>query len=186
MVAPSEVLEAEGIPSRVVAGSSVAHVFLENLDDLARAQSLLARDEGLQVYRGDELPASLRIRHPKRNGDLILLVEPPRTFYRPDALARAYLKLRKLWDPDAQLGMHGYDPQHPDMGAAFFALGRGVAPGYRHAEVRSIDVAPTVARLLGIEPPARSEGEPIRGVGAGPERGAGDSPTRAQGRASSR
>ena len=44
------------------------------------------------------------------------------------------------------------------MGAIFFALGRGVPAGTKLGEVRSIDVAPTVAALLGIEPPQSSEG----------------------------
>ena len=32
-------------------------------------------------------------------------------------------------------------------------------------EVRQIDVAATVTRLLGIEPPLQSEGRPIPGIG---------------------
>ena len=164
-VLPRELLSAEGIRARVEAGSSVAHVFLEKSGDLARAESRLTEVEGLVVYRGDALPPSLRIAHPQRNGDLVLLVEPPLTFYEPEFWAGGYLRIRRLWDPGASLGMHGYDPKRPDMGAAFYALGRGVAPDSRHAEVRSIDVASTVARLLAIEPPAQNEGVPIPRVG---------------------
>ena len=46
-------------------------------------------------------------------------------------------------------------------------LGRlleGVPPGARPGVVRSIDVAPTVAGLLGIEPPRDAEGRPIAGL----------------------
>ena len=59
--------------------------------------------------------------------------------------------------------MHGYAPDHPDMGGILLAMGRGVSAGTRLPAVRMIDVAPTVAKLLGIEPPAHSEGVPIAG-----------------------
>jgi len=164
-VSLEELLEPAGIPARVEFGSSVAHVFLQNPNDLDRAQTLLAGDSGLRVYRAVDLPSELRISHPQRNGDLVVLVDPPRTFYQQPGLNRAYFLLRGLWDPEAQIGMHGYDPGRPDMGAIFFAIGRGVSAGSRAAEIRTIDVAPTVAHLLGIEAPAQSEGERVPGVG---------------------
>jgi hypothetical protein len=117
------------------------------------------------VYRAVDLPSELRMSHPQRNGDLVVLVDPPRTFYQQPGLNRAYFLLRGLWDPEAQIGMHGYDPGRPDMGAIFFAIGRGVSAGSRSDEIRTIDVAPTVAHLLGIDAPAQSEGERIPGVG---------------------
>ncbi len=164
-VSPDEVLKSAGIGARVQFGSSVAHVFLDDPGDLIRARTVLADDEGLRIYRGVDLPDELRISYPQRNGDLVILIDPPRAFYQLSGLRRAYFGLRALWNPDAKLGMHGFDPGRSDMGAIFFALGRGVTPGYREAEIRAIDVAPTVARLLGIEAPAQSEGDPVPGVG---------------------
>jgi hypothetical protein len=58
------------------------------------------------------------------------------------------------------LGMHGYDPALPDMGAFFLAMGRGV-PDKPLGVVRQIDLPATVARLLDIDPPQASEGAPI-------------------------
>ncbi len=57
--------------------------------------------------------------------------------------------------------MHGYSPDHPDMGGIFLAIGRGVPAGARLPAVRMIDVAPTVARLLGIATPRDAEGRAI-------------------------
>jgi hypothetical protein len=62
-------------------------------------------------------------------------------------------------------GAHGYDPLLPNMSAIFFAAG----PDIRHgtiASVRNVDVAPTVARLLGVEPSSLVEGRalPLRAV----------------------
>jgi len=164
-VSLDKILEDAGIRARVYFGSSVAHVFLDDPGDLGRTRALLAADEGLQVYTGTDLPQDLRIGYPQRNGDLVAIVDPPRIFTQFTALQRAYFELRRFWDAEAEVGMHGFDPGRSEMGAIFFALGRGVPPGSREAEIRTIDVAPTVARLLGIDAPGQSEGNPIPGVG---------------------
>jgi predicted AlkP superfamily pyrophosphatase or phosphodiesterase len=64
--------------------------------------------------------------------------------------------------------MHGYLPNHPDMGAILVAMGRGVKPGTRLGPIQNIDIAPTIATLLDIDPPAHSEGRPIDAFVASP------------------
>jgi len=51
-------------------------------------------------------------------------------------------------------GQHGYLPSRPRMATGFIAAGAGVRAGVTLERVRLIDVAPTAARLLGIEAPA--------------------------------
>jgi predicted AlkP superfamily pyrophosphatase or phosphodiesterase len=51
-------------------------------------------------------------------------------------------------------GQHGYLPSHPRMPTGFIAVGAGVRAGVTLERVRLIDVAPTAARLLGIEAPS--------------------------------
>ena len=46
---------------------------------------------------------------------------------------------------------HGYLPAHPKMFTSVVLSGRGVRKGTTIGHVKSIDVAPTIARLLGIE-----------------------------------
>lgn len=162
----AERFEAAGIPARVQHGTAVAHIFLDDPSDRDRAEALIAEDSGLQAYRGGELPEALRLAHPQRTGDLVVLIDPPRSFAREELLPRVYFGARRLWNPQARQGKHGYAPDHPAMGAIFFALGRGVEAGSSPGEVRSVDVASTVTRLLGIDPPKMSEGTPIAGVGA--------------------
>jgi predicted AlkP superfamily pyrophosphatase or phosphodiesterase len=48
-------------------------------------------------------------------------------------------------------GMHGYLPSMPAMATGFIISGVGVRKGMRIPQVRMIDVAPTVAALLGVE-----------------------------------
>jgi predicted AlkP superfamily pyrophosphatase or phosphodiesterase len=52
-----------------------------------------------------------------------------------------------------QAGSHGYLASDPDLDAIFIASGYGVKPGANLSEVRSIDIAPTIANLLGVPLP---------------------------------
>jgi predicted AlkP superfamily pyrophosphatase or phosphodiesterase len=47
-------------------------------------------------------------------------------------------------------GSHGHLPTHADNGAFFLAAGPGIARGATLASIRSRDVAPTLARVLGV------------------------------------
>ena len=46
---------------------------------------------------------------------------------------------------------HGYLPSDPKMFTSLVLSGRGIKKGTTIGHVRSLDVAPTIARLLGIE-----------------------------------
>ncbi len=159
-----EVLEAAGIEARVSAVSTVAHVLLEDAADLERAEAALRGLEGIAVHRGSRLPGRLRLRHATRTGDLVLLARPPYTFSRRSRVTRLAQGMGTLagWER----GAHGFDPELPEMGAILFALGRGVPRGEHLGVVRQIDLAATLARLLGIDPPAQSEGRPIPAIGS--------------------
>ena len=63
-------------------------------------------------------------------------------------------------------GFHGHSPDVPEMAAILVAAGRGVAPGTRLPEIRNVDVAPTVLRLLDVAVPSWMEGRPIPGLSA--------------------
>lgn len=57
-------------------------------------------------------------------------------------------------------GTHGYLPDQPDMLATLVISGYGVKPGTDLGKIQSLDVAPTMARLLGIKLPT-AQGEPL-------------------------
>jgi predicted AlkP superfamily pyrophosphatase or phosphodiesterase len=48
-------------------------------------------------------------------------------------------------------GAHGYPATDPDLGALFIASGAGIRPGVTLDAVDNVDVAPTMAELLGLE-----------------------------------
>ena len=50
-------------------------------------------------------------------------------------------------------GTHGHEPNPEYMHATFLAAGAGIKPGTKLGVIKNTDVAPTIARLLGIELP---------------------------------
>ncbi len=159
------VLAENGIGAKVF-GSPVANVFLDDPAQLEMATIAIRALGPVQVYEGPLLPAELRLRHPTRTGDLVVSVGPPYVLQRPQGLEGYFVGM--LYALGWSFGGHGYDPALPDMGGVFMAMGRGIAPGLEIAQAHQIDVAPTVARLLDIEPPLQSEGRLIPGIGALP------------------
>jgi len=61
--------------------------------------------------------------------------------------------------PSPLAGTHGYDPERPEMLASLLVYGPSIAPG-KIERARLIDVAPTVARWLGLELD-KAEGTPL-------------------------
>jgi len=48
-------------------------------------------------------------------------------------------------------GNHGQRPSRPGLATGFIAAGPGVKPGTSIARMRLVDVAPTIAQVLGLE-----------------------------------
>ena len=93
--------------------------------------------------------------HPTRTGDLVAFSYPP---YQFDAETPG-----TLIAPSKFFGQHGYVPDVQDldsntnMRATFLAGGEGVDRG--SVKARSIDLAPTLAYMLGIPEPQYSQGK---------------------------
>jgi predicted AlkP superfamily pyrophosphatase or phosphodiesterase len=66
-------------------------------------------------------------------------------------------------DKPERSGTHGHDPMLPNLHATFVAWGAGIRPGSRVGEVRNTDVAPTMARVLGLEM-KDVDGKVLRGI----------------------
>ena len=64
-------------------------------------------------------------------------------------------------------GVHGFLPAREDMQAICILAGPGVAPASRWPRIRSVDVAPLIADLLGIAPAAGTQGVSPRRARAG-------------------
>ena len=85
------------------------------------------------------------MKHQTRTGDLIVTTEPPYMFNNSN---------------DGPKGMHGYDPDLREMHAIFGAVGAGVR-NERIGPIHMTDVAPTIAKLLGIKSVNHMQGRAI-------------------------
>jgi predicted AlkP superfamily pyrophosphatase or phosphodiesterase len=167
-------LEAHGIGARIVRGGGFGWVALDDPARLHEALEILNSVDGLSAWASADMPAQLRAYHPRRTGHVAVIPDAPLAILeRGGLLARASRAMHGLRGRAS--GQHGYPPDNPDMHAVFFALGRGIPSDLSLGAVRAIDVAPTVAHLLHIDPPRDAEGEPIPGIGAGRR---GDVPVR--------
>jgi predicted AlkP superfamily pyrophosphatase or phosphodiesterase len=57
-------------------------------------------------------------------------------------------------------GSHGHDANLPNLHAVFVSWGVGIKPGVKLGEISNLDVAPTIAKLLGCSLP-QAEGKPL-------------------------
>lgn len=91
------------------------------------------------------------------SGDVVMITIPG---YNLDFNAGTGTAVGNLFQPSTFFGQHGHDPRLPEMKAIFY----GAGPDFerrRLKDVDAIDVAPTVAELLGIKPPRDAQGKKI-------------------------
>jgi predicted AlkP superfamily pyrophosphatase or phosphodiesterase len=106
----------------------------------------LGRLEGVAAVVGPEGFANLGLPQPEANSespDFVLLTNPGYSFAEQvtgDAVASA----------GGLKGSHGHDPAPAYMHATFVAAGAGIKPGVQLDLIQNVDVAPTIARLMGL------------------------------------
>jgi predicted AlkP superfamily pyrophosphatase or phosphodiesterase len=61
-----------------------------------------------------------------------------------------YASQGELVTPAPSTGTHGYLPSHPEMRASFFLCGKGIAAGRNLGIVDMRQIAPTLAKILGV------------------------------------
>ncbi|MGH2528404.1 MAG: 5'-nucleotidase C-terminal domain-containing protein [Actinomycetota bacterium] len=95
--------------------------------------------------------------HPNRSGDVVVALRPP---YQSDAATPGVRIAFSQF-----FGQHGYMPNlvslanNVNMRATFIAAGPGIKDGGEVADMRAIDVAPTISFLMGIPGPANARGK---------------------------
>jgi 2',3'-cyclic-nucleotide 2'-phosphodiesterase (5'-nucleotidase family) len=137
----------------------------ENLTDPANpgaqvVDRVLLKEELRDVGGSDSL-------HPNRSGDVVVVLRPP---YQFDAATPGQRIAFSQF-----FGQHGYVPDLVDLDASvnmhgtFVAAGPGVAQlDAPMAGVRAIDLAPTIAFLLGIPGPQNARGRILYGLTKSP------------------
>jgi arylsulfatase A-like enzyme len=158
------IVRRAGVDGLVLGEGSIAFVHLA--DPATKAQALSALSDGTHydVFDPARPPAYARIGTSPRVGDVVIVAHEGYWLadlgFWPWYLRWSSYVAGELIPSQRFKGMHGYDPnQVPAVRAIFYAWGGRVRPGHRIAELHSVDVHPTAAHLLGIEP-----GEPVDGV----------------------
>jgi len=126
------------------AGGSAAVMLADPKDDAVHAQvaSLLAKlasdpENGIdRIWSHDEIVAD------RGFPDAAFLV----AFKTGYEIAYAFTP--PLISAPANLGMHGYPPENPEMRSSFFLVGPGVPAGRSLGEIDMRRIAPTLARIL--------------------------------------
>lgn len=126
----------------------------------ARNQLASARDPASgelivrHIYRPTDLP-DLGLGGPN-GGDLYLDVAPG---YYP--LNQISDKIAARSNSPVGDGNHGFVPTRRSMQAIFYMGGRGMNGGAQLGPVRQIDIAPTIAKILGIDAPSGYRGRAL-------------------------
>ncbi len=173
------ILAREGVDATVKAAGSTALLYLPEDADAAEVQRRLSAYSFFEVLSRDALPAYAHLGEGPRLPELILSAYPP---YFIEAQHRWPYWLRALgWVAPDHLwaewwisATSGFVPRTPAMYGLVYVWGHGVEGGREAQALRVIDLHPTIAEVLGIEP-----GDPLDGrvantlLRAGPAPGAG-------------
>lgn len=129
-------------------------------EDRGKVIELLREHEGIaEILQPDKFPL-LHLPDPARNpqmGDLILVAKEGYAF------ANESFEDEAITGITFPAGSHGYLARNPKMNGVFVAWGRGIKPGTKLGIVEIIDVAPTIAELLGHTFP-EADGKVLREI----------------------
>jgi predicted AlkP superfamily pyrophosphatase or phosphodiesterase len=136
--------------ARFVSNGGGGLVYVEHRDRRGLARELaadLGRLEGVANVWTEDAFASLGLPSPEANarvGDLLLETEPPYMFVNDADGADLTGPTRRY------RGAHGHLASRADNRAFFLALGPGITPGVELGSIATVDIAPTIAHLLGV------------------------------------
>jgi predicted AlkP superfamily pyrophosphatase or phosphodiesterase len=124
---------------------------------IATLRRTFASVDGIAEVAGAERYAALGLPSPekeKQMSDLLLFAKPGYAFGASKGGA--------VSTPVASTsGAHGYINSDPELDAIFIAAGAGVRPNSVLERVANVDIAPTIATILGLHMPAGIQGRAI-------------------------
>jgi predicted AlkP superfamily pyrophosphatase or phosphodiesterase len=129
-------------------------------EDRAKVIALLGGVEGIQEIVEPSHYDPLHLPVPARNsqmGDLLLVAREGYAF------SDEFMEDEVITPLPVSLGSHGYLSSVPQMNGVFVAWGRRIKPGTKLGLVDNIDVAPTIAVLLGENLPS-ADGKVLREI----------------------
>lgn len=154
-IKPNVALKAAGLDKQVfvLPEGGTAFVYIEPPTDAAKlvpqVRKALEGVEGLdQILGVDDYP-SLGLPHPDKDPQFGHLLLAAKDGYSFSGATGGPVTA----EVPQQGGSHGYLASESDMNPLFIASGRGVKQGAQLGTVANIDIAPTIAKLLGLRLP---------------------------------
>ena len=151
-------LQAAGLDKKVYVlpeGGS-GFVYIEDATQIAKAREVLATVEGVEHIYGPDDYAALGLPRPERDpqfGQLLITAKEGYSFSGTvgGPVTAAVPQIG---------GSHAYLASDPDLHPIFIASGKGVRKGVQLGLVSNLDLASTIAQLLGVSLPT-AKGKPL-------------------------
>jgi predicted AlkP superfamily pyrophosphatase or phosphodiesterase len=162
-IRPMAALADAGLSAKayVLAEGGSADVYLDNSEaaELApKVTQALTDIEGIDKIIGPDGFAALGLPQPDREPQMFQLLLTAKDGYSFSGATGGPVTAAV----PQQGGSHGYPASDPEMDAIFIASGYGVRRGAKLEKVANIDIAPTIAKLLGVGlPTAKGEAIPL-------------------------
>jgi predicted AlkP superfamily pyrophosphatase or phosphodiesterase len=142
---------SENVKAVPEGGSAMIYIARDQRKELLpKLREMFSQTEGVARVAGESEYASLGLPLPEKDPqspDLVAYAKPGYAFSggkQGDAVVSAV---------PHPVGAHGYINTDPDMQAIFIASGFGIKKGVTLDSIRNLSVAPTLARLLGVQLP---------------------------------
>jgi CubicO group peptidase (beta-lactamase class C family)/predicted AlkP superfamily pyrophosphatase or phosphodiesterase len=160
-IRPAAALAAAGLGDKVyvLPEGGTAYVYASDPELIPRVRQILQGVEGIDKVIGVDEYAALGLPRPERDpqfGQLLLAAKDGYSFSGATGgpVTAAV--------PQAG-GSHGYLASESDMNPIFIASGRGVRAGGKLTQVSNLELAPTIAQLLGVSlPTAKAKPIPLQ------------------------
>jgi predicted AlkP superfamily pyrophosphatase or phosphodiesterase len=150
-VRPAVALEAAGLAKivYVLPEGGSAYVYFDSTQSAQlspKVMKALEGIEGIDKIIGPDGFGALGLPQPDREPQMYQLLLTAKDGYSFSGAAGGPVTSEVL----QQAGSHGYLAADPEMDAIFIATGYGVRAGDQLGRIANIDVAPTIAKLLGV------------------------------------
>lgn len=149
----------EGINARVVNNGALAHLHLENKEDLEKIyQELTNKASHYKVVKVADREYYKNIeKYKNRFGDLIII--PDLGHYLTTSKGMISYQNRAAMFKTEVYGEHGFSPEYKDMQGIFYANGPMVKEGLIIPSFENIHVYPILATILGLAIPEDIDGK---------------------------
>lgn len=149
----------EGIPARVVNNGALAHLHLENMEEMKEIYQGLKKSENhFKVVKVADREYYKNIeKYKDRFGDIIIV--PDLGYYLTTSNGMVSYQNRSAMFKTDVFGEHGFSQEYKDMHGIFFANGPMVKEGLTILPFENFHVFPLLAAILGLPIPDDIDGK---------------------------